>query len=153
MNSVIHEYSYKILYLLISCCVKSIHITMRAKAGPHSLVGVRTTFIVLSRVNIMFKDLRNYMYDTTQNLLYYANNLANVWKTFFFLISQVKMSLVMRKPVLRHMKTTKVQTSLCILTVWSVPLHTCHKLSEICEIRQIFKGGLIKFCEIFTKII
>ena len=23
---------------------------------------------------------------------------------------------------------------------------------EICEIRQIFKGDLIKFCEIFTKI-
>ena len=29
----------------------------------------------------------------------------------------------------------------------------CHKLwTEICEIRQIFKGDLIKFCEIFTKI-
>ena len=28
-------------------------------------------------------------------------------------------------------------------------LHTCHKLwTEICEIRQIFKGDLIKFCEI-----
>ena len=33
------------------------------------------------------------------------------------------------------------------------PTHTCHKLStEICEIRQIFKGDLIKFCETFTKI-
>ena len=33
------------------------------------------------------------------------------------------------------------------------PQHTCHKLwTEICEIRQIFKGDLIKFCEIFTKI-
>ena len=29
-------------------------------------------------------------------------------------------------------------------------IHTCHKLqTEICE---IFKGDLIKFCEIFTKI-
>ena len=35
----------------------------------------------------------------------------------------------------------------------STHLHTCHKLwTEICEIRQIFKGELIKFCEIFTKI-
>ena len=33
------------------------------------------------------------------------------------------------------------------------PKHTYHKLwTEICEIRQIFKGDLIKFCEIFTKI-
>ena len=31
--------------------------------------------------------------------------------------------------------------------------HTCHKLwTETCEIRQIFKWDLIKFCEIFTKI-
>ena len=31
--------------------------------------------------------------------------------------------------------------------------HTCNKLwTEICEIRQIFKGDLIKFCENFTKI-
>ena len=31
--------------------------------------------------------------------------------------------------------------------------HTCHKLlTEICEVRQIFKGNLIKICEIFTKI-
>ena len=31
--------------------------------------------------------------------------------------------------------------------------HTCHELwTEICEIRQIFKGDLIQFCEIFTKI-
>ena len=31
--------------------------------------------------------------------------------------------------------------------------HTCHKLwAEICEIRQIFKWDLIKFCQIFTKI-
>ena len=31
--------------------------------------------------------------------------------------------------------------------------HTWHKLwTEICEIRQSFKGDLIKFCEIFTKI-
>ena len=31
--------------------------------------------------------------------------------------------------------------------------HTCHKMcTEICEIRHIFKGDLIKFCEIFTKI-
>ena len=31
--------------------------------------------------------------------------------------------------------------------------HTWHKLlTEICEIRQFFKGDLIKFCEIFTKI-
>ena len=31
--------------------------------------------------------------------------------------------------------------------------HTCHKLwTEICEIRQIFKRDLIKFCEIFIKI-
>ena len=31
--------------------------------------------------------------------------------------------------------------------------HTCHKLwTEICEIRQIFKGDWIKFCERFTKI-
>ena len=32
-------------------------------------------------------------------------------------------------------------------------VHTCHKLwAEICEMRQIFKWDLIKFCEIFTKI-
>ena len=32
-------------------------------------------------------------------------------------------------------------------------MHTCHKLwTEICEIRKKFKGDLIKFCEIFTKI-
>ena len=32
-------------------------------------------------------------------------------------------------------------------------LHTCRKLwTEICEIRQIFKGDLIKFCGIFIKI-
>ena len=32
--------------------------------------------------------------------------------------------------------------------------YTCCKLwTEICEIRQIFKGNLIKFSEIFTKII
>ena len=32
--------------------------------------------------------------------------------------------------------------------------HTCHKLwIEICEINQNFKGDLIKFCEIVTKII
>ena len=31
--------------------------------------------------------------------------------------------------------------------------HTCHKLwIEICEMRQIFKVDLIKFCEIFAKI-
>ena len=31
--------------------------------------------------------------------------------------------------------------------------HTCHKLlTEFCETRQIFKGDLIKFCEVFTKI-
>ena len=31
--------------------------------------------------------------------------------------------------------------------------HTCHKLwTEICEIRQIFRGDLIKFCNGFTKI-
>ena len=30
--------------------------------------------------------------------------------------------------------------------------HTCHKLwIEICEMSQIFKGDLIKFCEIFIK--
>ena len=44
----------------------------------------------------------------------------------------------MRKRVLCHMRTTN---------------HTCHKLwTEICEIRQIFKGDLINFCDIFTKI-
>ena len=33
------------------------------------------------------------------------------------------------------------------------PFNTCHKLwTEICDIRQIFKGELIKFCEIFPKI-
>ena len=32
-------------------------------------------------------------------------------------------------------------------------MHTCHKLwTIICEIRQLFKGDLITFCEIFTKI-
>ena len=32
-------------------------------------------------------------------------------------------------------------------------MHTCHKLlTEICEILQIFKGDLMKFCEIFMKI-
>ena len=31
--------------------------------------------------------------------------------------------------------------------------HTCHKLwIKICEIRQTFKGDLIKFCEIFLNI-
>ena len=31
--------------------------------------------------------------------------------------------------------------------------HTCHKLwTEICEVLPIFKGDLIKFCEILTKI-
>ena len=36
---------------------------------------------------------------------------------------------------------------------WPRRFHTCHKLwTEICEIGQIFKGDLIKFCEIFTKI-
>ena len=30
------------------------------------------------------------------------------------------------------------------------PIHTCHKLlTEICEILQIFRGDLMKFCEIF----
>ena len=30
--------------------------------------------------------------------------------------------------------------------------HTCHMLwTEICEIRQSFKGDLIQFCEIFYK--
>ena len=32
-------------------------------------------------------------------------------------------------------------------------LHTCSKLlTEICEMRQILKWDLIKFCEIFTQI-
>ena len=31
--------------------------------------------------------------------------------------------------------------------------HTCHTLwTEICEIRQMFKGDFIKFCEIVTKV-
>ena len=31
-------------------------------------------------------------------------------------------------------------------------LHTCHKLwTEICEIRQIFKGDMIRFSEILQK--
>ena len=31
-------------------------------------------------------------------------------------------------------------------------MHTCHKLwTEICEISQIFKEDLMKFCENFTK--
>ena len=31
-------------------------------------------------------------------------------------------------------------------------IHTCHTvLTEICEIWPIFKGDLIKFCEILTK--
>ena len=31
-------------------------------------------------------------------------------------------------------------------------MHTCHKLwTEICEIRQTFKGDLIKFCELFKQ--
>ena len=35
----------------------------------------------------------------------------------------------------------------------STLLHICHKLlTEICEILQIFKGDLMKFCEIFMKI-
>ena len=30
--------------------------------------------------------------------------------------------------------------------------HTCHRLwTKICEIRQVFKGDLIKFYKIFTK--
>ena len=34
-----------------------------------------------------------------------------------------------------------------------IDAHTCHNLwTEICEIRQIFKGDLIKFIENFTKI-
>ena len=45
-----------------------------------------------------------------------------------------------------------VGTLLSILSFLLI-LHICHKLwTEICEIRQIFKGDLIKFCEIFTKI-
>ena len=40
-----------------------------------------------------------------------------------------------------------------ILSDTDLKFHACHKLwTEICEIRQIFKGDLIKFCEIFTKI-
>ena len=36
---------------------------------------------------------------------------------------------------------------------FTIQNHTCHKLwIKICVIRQIFKGDLIKFCEIFTKI-
>ena len=36
---------------------------------------------------------------------------------------------------------------------WKSNVHTCHKLwTESCEIKQNFKGDLIKFCEIFTKI-
>ena len=32
-------------------------------------------------------------------------------------------------------------------------MRTCHKVwAEVCEIRQILKGDLIKFCETFTKI-
>ena len=33
---------------------------------------------------------------------------------------------------------------------FSLQMHICHKLwTEICEIRPIFKGDLVKFCEIF----
>ena len=35
----------------------------------------------------------------------------------------------------------------------SAQTHTCHQLlTEICEILQIFRGDLMKFCEIFLKI-
>ena len=35
----------------------------------------------------------------------------------------------------------------------NIIMHTCHLLqTEICEILQIFRGDLIKFCEIFMKI-
>ena len=47
------------------------------------------------------------------------------------------------KTCLRGLRPVKTQTS----------LHTSHKLwNEICQIRQIQMGDLIKFCEIFTKI-
>ena len=39
--------------------------------------------------------------------------------------------------------------------LWTVLIssHTCHKLwTDFCEIRQVFKGDLIIFCDIFTKI-
>ena len=39
------------------------------------------------------------------------------------------------------------------LAAFVVVVHTCHKLwTEICEINQIFKGDLITFREIVTKI-
>ena len=38
------------------------------------------------------------------------------------------------------------------MNYFSCLIHTCHKLwTEICEIRQIFKGDSIKFCETFDK--
>ena len=42
---------------------------------------------------------------------------------------------------------------MCIFNCLMGKNHTCHNLwTEICEINQNFKGDLIKFCEIFTKI-
>ena len=39
------------------------------------------------------------------------------------------------------------------LNFFALTHHTCHKLwTEICEIRQILKGNLIKFCDIFINI-
>ena len=41
-------------------------------------------------------------------------------------------------------------STMCFIVIH---VHACHKLwTEICEIRHIFKGDLIKFCEIFIKI-
>ena len=48
---------------------------------------------------------------------------------------------------------TRCQVSVYRTTGPLVKIHTCHKLwTEIYEIRQISKGDMIEFCEIFTKI-
>ena len=42
---------------------------------------------------------------------------------------------------------------MCLTEALLMGTHTCHKLwTEICEVWQIFKGDLIKFCEILTKL-
>ena len=53
--------------------------------------------------------------------------------------------------VLCHPGNTEYPSSL--IRIFAVHMHTCHIfLTEICEMRQFFKGDLVKFSEIFTKI-
>ena len=61
--------------------------------------------------------------------------------------------LIMRKNENWHLLLSHCRYLDRTFTEMFLEWHTCHKLwAEICEIRQIFKWDLIKFCEIFTKI-